>query len=148
MTRDEYRKQYLRSPHWRETRERALERAGHRCQVCNSEQRLDVHHRTYERIGAEEPGDLTVLCRRCHDLFHGRKSKKTKKRGKQAPIKVRYVSTSDRERYEQMRTANAERQRKAKAERAQRRAEVDKRRRALAGTRDWRDERALPRKTP
>jgi hypothetical protein len=30
-----------------------------------------VHHRTYERFGREDTGDLTVLCRRCHTLFHG-----------------------------------------------------------------------------
>lgn len=71
MTRDEYREVYLRSEHWRETRLAALERAEHRCQVCNRTERLDVHHRTYERIGEERPADLTVLCRRCHDLFHG-----------------------------------------------------------------------------
>lgn len=63
---------YLRSPLWAGKRRAALEAAGHRCQVCNSPSRLDVHHRTYERFGgAELPGDLTVLCRACHDLFHG-----------------------------------------------------------------------------
>lgn len=30
---------------------------------------LDVHHRTYERLGNESPDDLTVLCRDCHKLF-------------------------------------------------------------------------------
>lgn len=31
---------------------------------------LDVHHRTYERLGQEQEYDLTVLCHRCHSLFH------------------------------------------------------------------------------
>lgn len=66
----QYREEYLRSPHWRSTRLGALERAGHRCQVCNAAQRLDVHHRTYERLGRERPEDLTVLCRTCHETFH------------------------------------------------------------------------------
>jgi replicative DNA helicase len=48
----------------------ALSRAGHRCQVCNSPDKLDVHHRTYERVGQEQLDDLTVLCDRCHGLFH------------------------------------------------------------------------------
>jgi hypothetical protein len=69
--REQYREVYLRSEHWREIRLAALERAEHRCQVCNRTERLDVHHRTYERVGDERPADLTVLCRRCHDLFHG-----------------------------------------------------------------------------
>lgn len=61
---------YLRSAEWRAKREWALERAGHRCQVCNRTGSLEVHHRTYERLGAELPGDLIVLDDRCHGLFH------------------------------------------------------------------------------
>lgn len=64
--------QYLKSQEWAAMRRWALERAENRCQVCNSEKRLDVHHRTYERLGHEWPSDLTVLCRDCHELYHGR----------------------------------------------------------------------------
>jgi 5-methylcytosine-specific restriction endonuclease McrA len=67
----EYREVYLRSDHWQEVRKAALERAGRRCQVCNGDKQLDVHHRTYERKGREEPSDVTVLCRKCHETFHG-----------------------------------------------------------------------------
>lgn len=61
---------YLRTEHWQDTRAAALHRAGHRCQVCNGDERLEVHHRTYERRGEELPEDLTVLCADCHRLFH------------------------------------------------------------------------------
>lgn len=82
----EYREVYLRSDHWREVRKAALERADHRCQVCNGSKQLDVHHRTYERKGCEEPGDLTVLCRRCHATFHGAsKVARTKRPPKSRP---------------------------------------------------------------
>ncbi|MEM9388355.1 MAG: HNH endonuclease [Pseudomonadota bacterium] len=64
---------YLRSPHWQTTRRIALVDAFHRCRVCNSDERLEVHHRTYERLGREHPSDLTVLCRECHELFHERR---------------------------------------------------------------------------
>lgn len=77
MDRRQYREEYLNSEHWHITRLAALERAGHRCQVCNGADRLDVHHRTYERLGNERPEDLTVLCRRCHDLFHDAKQAQT-----------------------------------------------------------------------
>jgi hypothetical protein len=63
--------EYLQSDHWQDTREFALGRAGHRCQVCNTnDERLEVHHRTYERRGEEFPEDLIVLCRTCHETFH------------------------------------------------------------------------------
>jgi 5-methylcytosine-specific restriction endonuclease McrA len=61
---------YLRSEHWQQVREDALSRARRRCQVCNSPDELHVHHRTYERLGFERAGDVTVLCRGCHKLFH------------------------------------------------------------------------------
>lgn len=61
---------YLNGREWRAKREWALERAGRRCQVCNGDDRLEVHHRTYVRVGAELPEDLTVLCAGCHGLFH------------------------------------------------------------------------------
>jgi hypothetical protein len=65
--------EYIVSPEWREKAEAAKEAAGQRCQVCNvsrDRSTLDTHHRTYERLGHEEPGDLVVLCRDCHRLFH------------------------------------------------------------------------------
>lgn len=65
-----YQDEYLTSDHWRTVRAEALLYAGYACQVCNSEHRLNVHHRTYERVGREEPADLTVLCEDCHQRFH------------------------------------------------------------------------------
>ncbi len=62
--------EYLKTDGWQTRRGRALERAENRCQVCNGEDRLEVHHRTYERLGHERAGDLIVLCRHCHQLFH------------------------------------------------------------------------------
>lgn len=64
--------QYLQSDHWKETSTKARRRAGNRCQLCNSADQLQVHHRTYERVGAELPGDLTVLCKPCHQKHHGK----------------------------------------------------------------------------
>ncbi len=61
---------YLKTEHWQKMRTLALDRALQRCQVCNSPDALDVHHRTYDRLGHELPEDLTVLCGRCHTLFH------------------------------------------------------------------------------
>jgi 5-methylcytosine-specific restriction endonuclease McrA len=66
---------YLRSEHWATTRDTALKAASYRCARCGAVRsrsvRLNVHHRTYERLGAEQPGDLEVLCRTCHEGEHG-----------------------------------------------------------------------------
>jgi hypothetical protein len=71
MTKDEY-LAYLQSEAWKIRRAWKLDRAGHRCQICNAKGALHVHHRTYERVGNEREDDLTVLCGDCHALFHGK----------------------------------------------------------------------------
>jgi hypothetical protein len=63
---------YLRSPHWTAVRREALNRAGNRCQICNRAELLQVHHRTYERVGAERPADVIVLCDVCHSNHHNK----------------------------------------------------------------------------
>ena len=62
---------YLRTPEWRQARAEALLRAGYACSLDVSHTaNLDVHHRTYERLGAELATDLVVLCRSCHQMYH------------------------------------------------------------------------------
>jgi 5-methylcytosine-specific restriction endonuclease McrA len=62
--------EYLTTEHWKDTRRKALERAGRRCQLCGSQYELQVHHNTYENRGNEQPQDLIVLCRSCHSRHH------------------------------------------------------------------------------
>lgn len=61
---------YLDSPEWQEKRKAALERAGHRCQLCAGTTRLQVHHNSYANLYREAPQDLTVLCDGCHRKHH------------------------------------------------------------------------------
>lgn len=61
--------EYIKTPEWKARSARMKQKAGGRCRVCNSPHALDTHHRTYERLGYEDPEDLTVLCRDCHQLF-------------------------------------------------------------------------------
>jgi 5-methylcytosine-specific restriction endonuclease McrA len=64
--------EYLKTSEWRALRNRALIQAGNRCQVCGKTNlQLDVHHNSYERYGNEQLSDLVVLCRSCHQHFHG-----------------------------------------------------------------------------
>lgn len=66
---------YLASERWQRQRERAIARDGGRCRVCNDNERLEVHHRSYEHARPEadellELRDLTTMCRRCHKHMH------------------------------------------------------------------------------
>jgi hypothetical protein len=75
---------YLRTPEWRERSAACKRRAGHRCQLCNTGGMLHAHHRTYERRGNEEEGDLIALCDGCHRGHHNR----ARKTARPAPIGV------------------------------------------------------------
>ncbi len=62
--------EYLSSVEWRDRRSILLDRFSHKCQICGSSAKLQIHHRTYERVGNERIEDLTVLCDACHGLYH------------------------------------------------------------------------------
>ncbi len=66
---------YLQSGTWRHKRINALRTAKGRCRLCNGTDNLEVHHRTYARVGRERAADLTVLCAECHVAFHNRVGK-------------------------------------------------------------------------
>lgn len=68
--------EFLKTTEWKQIREVALERAGHRCQVCNSADQLQVHHRDYSNKPLETLDDLTVLCDGCHGIFHANRKLK------------------------------------------------------------------------
>jgi hypothetical protein len=61
---------YLQTDHWKEVRAQMLKRAGHKCSLCGSRERLNVHHNNYQSLGDERWEDLAVLCRPCHGKFH------------------------------------------------------------------------------
>jgi hypothetical protein len=57
---------YLRSEAWAARRAAVLERAGGTCERCAAAPTAEVHHLTYERLGAEREDDLIALCSACH----------------------------------------------------------------------------------
>jgi len=64
--------EYRLQPEWGVRRVQALTRARYRCQMGSTHDApLDVHHNTYQNYGDERPEDLVVLCRSCHQNFHG-----------------------------------------------------------------------------
>lgn len=64
--------EYLRSEHWKDVRARywASKLHNRTCYVCGSAKGLEVHHRSYRRIGREKLHDLCLLCRSCHEQTH------------------------------------------------------------------------------
>lgn len=62
---------YINSPAWEAKRRQALKTHGRFCRGCGrAEVSLHVHHRTYERLGDEQPQDLVILCGVCHAGVH------------------------------------------------------------------------------
>lgn len=70
MEKDEY-SAYLSSARWRGKRNRVLRRDRHTCQTCGAKRYLEIHHRTYKRLGREKIGDLITLCSACHAAISG-----------------------------------------------------------------------------
>lgn len=76
MTKEINYKDYMQSQEWKNIRTDKLWQANFRCERCGYDgtgESIDVHHKTYERLGNERLSDLEVLCRTCHRLEHGRK---------------------------------------------------------------------------
>ena len=71
---------YLLSPHWKSfkvkffnsKRIRKMKRKhGHlRCEFCRNPGNLQIHHKTYKRIGQEYCGDVFLICNNCHEQIH------------------------------------------------------------------------------
>lgn len=59
---------YLASDLWR-TNKRRLGLAKS-CWSCKATRELHAHHCSYDDVGDEQPGDLIVLCSRCHSRVH------------------------------------------------------------------------------
>lgn len=63
-------KEYLQTDHWLKKRQDIIDWWGGKCCICNSEEKLEVHHRNYDNLWGELLSDLVVLCHPCHELFH------------------------------------------------------------------------------
>lgn len=65
---------YMQSSQWKRLREYKIEQAQYACEWCGITKwsvPLEVHHRTYKRLGRERLDDLLVLCKECHEKAHG-----------------------------------------------------------------------------
>lgn len=63
--------EYIVSGSWHRRRRRYLASLSSlACEACGGERLLQVHHRNYERLGAEPDADLVALCQACHEGVH------------------------------------------------------------------------------
>ena len=66
---------YLASEHWRAFKATWIPRRTRNkqpvCEFCLAgHRRLDLHHSTYKRLGAELPRDVVLICDQCHSRVH------------------------------------------------------------------------------
>lgn len=61
--------EYLRSSKWYELRARVIKER-ECCEACQSTDKLNVHHGTYEDLGNEKDWQLFLLCNHCHFRLH------------------------------------------------------------------------------
>lgn len=62
--------QYLNSKHWNIVKYQLAQIFPRICFQCGNTHNLNIHHMTYERLGAEYPMDLVYLCESCHKALH------------------------------------------------------------------------------
>lgn len=61
---------YLSSPIWQTKRKQRLVIDNYTCQMCGSQEPLEVHHIHYRTFKQESMDDLVSLCRKCHAYIH------------------------------------------------------------------------------
>ncbi len=68
-------KEYIKSEDWQDVRRRYFASKlwkvqGKKCYCCEERKPVDLHHKTYKRLGYERLGDLIAICRDCHNETH------------------------------------------------------------------------------
>lgn len=58
---------YLKSSHWQHIKDLYKK---DRCELCGNKYQLQLHHRSYRRVGNEKETDLITLCDLCHKSTH------------------------------------------------------------------------------
>ena len=101
---------YLKTKHWLIKKIRISKKYNYTCQMCGcscKENKPNIHHNTYKRIGNEWDTDLNYLCETCHHAIHktfkefdinsvsGAVKRKKRKKNKQPVIKNKPITKRD-----------------------------------------------------
>jgi len=64
-------KDHLQSEYWSKLKVAKLQQCGNYCEKCGKlSKHLDLHHKTYIRLGFEDISNVILLCRTCHEHQH------------------------------------------------------------------------------
>ena len=88
-------REYLQSDHWKAFRKRYYQRYGYKCTICGSTENINLHHKTYNRLGKEWLMDVISLCEIHHHEFHGSCGNSYVWQNTKAFIKAKKVERSD-----------------------------------------------------
>lgn len=69
LTRWEY-KNYLRGKHWKTFRKRMKREKKYECYICGTKHKLQLHHRSYSKLGEESKNQMLWVCQFHHSLIH------------------------------------------------------------------------------
>ena len=87
---------YLKTAQWKNIRAVMLKLSDGKCARCgHGLPDLEVHHKTYERLGKERMTDLEVLCRTCHKAADEERAQQGKARSRVALANACYTSGRD-----------------------------------------------------
>lgn len=62
--------EYLKTKHWNNIKQQMYKKYRYHCCVCGWSHGIQIHHKTYERVGNESLDDLIYICKACHKLYH------------------------------------------------------------------------------
>lgn len=87
----------IRSKRWKTLRDKFIDRCDSRCMRCGWQKTrwakgrtLDLHHKTYERLGEEADDDLELLCSVCHARADEERAEAGKRRADAALYDARF----------------------------------------------------------
>lgn len=64
-------KDYLKTEHWKNIKMKMKNsKYKYMCYSCKSKTKLQLHHKSYKRVGNEKLTDLIWLCEDCHKKTH------------------------------------------------------------------------------
>ena len=64
--------EYLKSDHWKNFKKYYYKYNPKICASCGSQEKLNLHHRTYKNLGRETFKDIICFCESCHNKKHNK----------------------------------------------------------------------------